>query len=180
MRNYSCTISAALSLLILLGAIVSARQHRRNTMTAQVQPGGTVPSTSKHFVFGARAHPVFRIAQNISNPTDSETNRENDSKASSQSPSREREETSPILREFDGWVEEYLSASSAEAKAALEARGEALARTRRYRRSSFRLRASIRPADVSTAIPASTPTRSVGRRRRSRCRWCAIRGWFST
>ena len=44
------------------------------------------------------------------------------------------------------------------------------ARTRRFRRCSCASRTSIRPAAAPTATRASTPTRSAGRRRRSRCR----------
>ena len=44
------------------------------------------------------------------------------------------------------------------------------ARTRRFRRCSSRSRTSTRPAAAPTATRASTPTRSAGRRRRSRCR----------
>ncbi len=38
---------------------------------------------------------------------------------------------------------------------------------------------SIRPAVVRTGTPVRTPTRSVGRLRPSRCRWCAILGLCS-
>ena len=54
------------------------------------------------------------------------------------------------------------------------------ARTRRSRRCSCRSRTSTRRAAAPTATPASTPTRSAGRRRSSRCRWCAIRASCST
>ena len=40
----------------------------------------------------------------------------------------------------------------------------------RFRRCSCASRTSIRPAAAATATPASTPTRSAGRRRRGRCR----------
>ena len=53
------------------------------------------------------------------------------------------------------------------------------ARTRRFRRCSCASRTWIRQAAARTAIPAPTPIRSAGRRRRSRCRWCAIRAWSS-
>ena len=53
------------------------------------------------------------------------------------------------------------------------------ARTRRFRRCSCPLRTSIRRAAAPTGTPASTPTRSAGRRRHSRCRWCATRAWSS-
>ena len=43
-------------------------------------------------------------------------------------------------------------------------------RTRRSRRCSCASRTWIRPAAAPTVTPASTPTRSAGRRRRSRCR----------
>ena len=54
-------------------------------------------------------------------------------------------------------------------------RAEGRRRRRRSRRCSCASRTSIRPAAASTATRAPTPTRSAGRRRPSRCRWCAIR-----
>ena len=48
------------------------------------------------------------------------------------------------------------------------------------RRCSCASRTSIRPAAAPTAIRASTPTRSAGPRRTSRCRWCATRARCST